>query len=477
MGSREKSPGNLTLGNFVDWGRAASRMSVTMLRQKVAGAGNDSRKIGKGDVFVALTTDKDDGHRYVSAALKAGASAALVARKKLELFSTAEKRKLIPVDDPLCSLQRVAACYREKLGIPMIGITGSSGKTTARLFVASVLKQGLRVGETEGNLNNHIGVPLSLLRFTGSEDVGVLEMGANHTGEIHTLSTIVKPTIGIITSIGYAHIGYFGSLKNILKAKFEIIDGMDDTNGFLMLCGDDRLLVGAAKRFAGKVVFFGFSPACDFRATDVRVIGRSAVSFSVGGSRYHLSTVGRHFIYSALLAIYLGRRFGIDDRRIAAALRTVGPADMRGTIRKRSGATFILDCYNANPSSMKSGIGLLCDVAGSSRKVAVVGDMLELGKYSRTLHYALGKDLARAGVAALMAVGNFASIVADGARSAGVPGKHIQTSPDSAHAVAAVRDMLRKNDVVLFKGSRGVHLETIYDGIARKGRARHASAH
>ncbi len=477
MLKRSGKHSSLTLRQFVEWGEASCGLSEAMLRKAVRGVSNDSRTAGTGDVFVALTTEKDDGHRYVSAALKRGAIAALVEKRKWAHFPDRERARLVAVGDPLSAVQRIAARYRTSLGIPIVGITGSSGKTTARMFIAETLKRGKIVGETSGNLNNHIGVPISLLRFTGDEEVGVIEMGANHTREIHTLSTIVRPTIGLITSVGYAHIGYFGSLANILKAKLEIIDGMDDRDGFVMLNGDDRLLAGAAKRLGNDVVSFGFSPHCRVRARNVRVIGASGVSFEVDGSRFRMSTPGRHFIYSALAAIHLGRHFGIDDRRIAAALRTVRPADMRGTIGKTAGATFIIDCYNANPSSMKSGIALLGDVAGNKRKVAIVGDMLELGKYARRLHHELGKQLARAGVGAVLSVGEFASAVAAGALSAGMNKEDIAVAPDSARAVAPAREIIRRGDVVLLKGSRGVHLETVYEGFAQGKARRHASAH
>ena len=246
MPKRAKNRPSLTLRQFADWGKASSRLSGRMLRQAISGVSIDSRTAGKGDVFVALTTEKDDGHRYVSAALERGAIAALVQKRKWAQFSEKDRTRLIAVDDPLRAVQRIAAAYRTALDIPIIGITGSSGKTTARIFIAETLKRGKIVGETSGNLNNHIGVPISLLRFTGNEEVGVIEMGANHTREIHELSNIVRPTIGVITSVGYAHIGYFGSLKNILKAKLEIIDGMAGDGGFVMLNGDDRYDVDQA---------------------------------------------------------------------------------------------------------------------------------------------------------------------------------------------------------------------------------------
>jgi UDP-N-acetylmuramoyl-tripeptide--D-alanyl-D-alanine ligase len=279
----------------------------------------------------------------------------------------------------------------------------------------------------------------------------------------------------VITSIGYAHIGYFGSLRNILRAKLEIVDGMRDRSGFLMLNGDDRLLAQAAQGIGRETVLFGFSPRCAVRARNISVT-EARTTFDVDGIPFRLAATGRHFVYSALLAIHLGRHFGMDDRSIADALLMIEPAPMRGTVTERRGVTFIVDCYNANPSSMKSGIQLLTDVAGSRPKVAVVGDMLELGRFSRRLHLALGRRLARAGVRSIVAVGAFAERVAEGARNAGMRKRDMYIAPDSRQALASVAEVLRKGDVVLVKGSRGVHLETVFEAFSKEGAGAHASS-
>ncbi len=457
----------LTLGRFAEFSGGASLLLPDLTRQRIHAVWNDSRNVGPGDVFVALETDNDDGHKYVKNALAQGAAAALIARKKLQLFSDAERSRLIVVTNPLAALQRVASRYRETLSCTIIGITGSSGKTTARSFIAGVLKQSLAVSETLGNWNNHIGVPLSLLRFTGQEKAGVLEMGANHTREIHTLSKIARPDIGVITNIGYAHIGYFGSLGNIARAKFEIVDGMHKA-GMLLLNGDDPLLVKKGKSARMNVVYYGMSARCGVRARDVRSGADGSVTFAVDEEEYWLPMPGRHFVHSALAAIVAARHFGVDKTRIDAAFAAMRPGPLRGTIEKKRGATFIVDCYNANPSSMKSAVAMLTDVAGGKPKVAIVGDMLELGRFSTRLHTALGRQLAAAHVERILAVGEFAAAVAKGAKSGGVRSTHIVTAPNSAQAVPLSQKLVRKGDVVLLKGSRGVHLETVFEKLEKE---------
>lgn len=458
-----KTKAGISLDRLIRYCGGTSLLARSDRCRPVHGVWNDSRKVGKGDVFIAIGTQSDDGHRYVKNALDQGAVAAIVARKKIGMFSDEEKKRLIVVRDPQSSLQAAASQYRKTLRCTMVGITGSSGKTTARAFIAAVLRQKLTVGETLGNFNNHLGVPLSLLRFTGKENAGVLEMGANHRREIHVLSTIVRPDIGVITNIGYAHIGYFGSLANILKAKFEIVDGMRK-DGLLLLNGDDPLLVRRAKTARQTVLFFGMSGLCDVRAENIRLTKNGHMAFDVQGLQYEIPMPGRHFVYNALAAIAIAGRFGIDKKRIDAAFESLRPLSMRGAIRKKAGITFIVDCYNANPSSMKSGIALLSDVAVSRPKVAIVGDMLELGRYSAALHTALGKQLAASGVDRILAVGSFASKVAGGAKAAGMKMKKIMVAASSAKAVPLAQKLINRGDVVLLKGSRGIHLETVLEG-------------
>jgi UDP-N-acetylmuramoylalanine--D-glutamate ligase len=458
------SGAGLTLGLFADMSGGASRFSAEEREKRVNAVCNDSRKTGNGDVFVAIETENDDGHNYVKKALAQGAIAALVSKKKLTLFEGEEQAKLIAVSDPLTALQKAASRYRATLKCKIVGITGSSGKTTSRAFISAVLRQSHAVSETQGNLNNHIGVPLSLLRFTGQETAGVLEMGANHNREIHVLSNIVRPDIGVIINIGYAHIGYFGSLANIAKAKFEIADGMKKS-GVLLLNGDDPLLVEKGSKAKMNVVYFGTLKRCQVRACDLQLTSKRHMRFTVDKEEFELPMPGTHFVYAALAAIAVARQFGIAPDQIQSALGRMKPEPLRGTIEEKAGKTFVVDCYNANPSSMKSGIGLLAGVAGKKPKAAIVGDMLELGKYATRLHTALGRQLAAANVERILAVGEFSGAVAKGARAGGVKRKNIMTAINSEAALPLARAMLKAGDIVLLKGSRGIHLETVYQGL------------
>ena len=454
----------VTIEKLVAWSKGSCRMASSWRAMRVTGLSNDSRTIRKGEVFIAVSTGKDDGHRYVANALSGGAIAALVSKKKAGMFSEDQKKKLIVVDDPIRAIRRITHGRRKDLGIPIIGITGSSGKTTARNCIATVLRQVLTVGETQGNWNNTLGVAMSLMRFSGQEDVGVLELGANHEREIHDLSMMVRPTIGVITNIGYAHIGFFGSLEKIARAKCEIADGMIKKTDFLLLNGDDRLLVKESRRIKKDIVFFGFAAENHVRARNEKLTRDNKLRFDVDDAPYELSMPGRHYIYSALMAIYLGKHFGIKEEYIGRALLKVRPVHLRGTVEKKSGVEFIVDCYNANPSSMHNAIRLLSDMAKKNRKVAIVGDMLELGKYSRRLHAALGKQLAEAGVSRVLAVGDFAEVVASNAIKAGMKSRDVCVAGNSEEAIPIAKHFVRLGDVVLLKGSRGVHLETVFEG-------------
>lgn len=453
----------LTIGSLIEWGAAKSDASETMRRKKVKTVWNDSRQVAPGDVFVALRTDIDDGHKYVGSAFEKGAAAAIVDNTGIKLVPEKYRNKCIVVRNTLKAAQRIAARYRKEMGLLVIGVTGSNGKTTTRSFISSVLEQVIKVGETFSNWNNHIGVPLSLLRFDGDEWAGVIEMGANHIGEIHPLSKIAAPDIAVITNIGYAHVGLFGSLKGTTQAKFEIADGLSK-NGFMLLNGDDPRLVKGARERGLKTVLFGTGPRCDIRAENIRV-STAGVTFTVDDQEFALSVSGRHFIYSVLPAIYIARRCRIPDDLIRETLLSLNPVSLRGMLEKREGIRFIVDCYNANPSSMSSAIQYLVDITPSkTKRVAIVGDMLELERYTRKLHLKLGEELVNSEVGKIIAVGDFAQYIVDGALKAGLSSRRIHKAADSEKAMEIARKVLKSGETVLLKGSRGVRLEKIIEG-------------
>ncbi|MDD5676311.1 MAG: UDP-N-acetylmuramoyl-tripeptide--D-alanyl-D-alanine ligase [Chitinivibrionales bacterium] len=455
----------LTLETLARWGRAAGPADPAARRHVIHFVNNDSRTIEKNDLFVALTTGSNDGHRYVADALAAGAIAAIVDKKKAGQFDASVQKRLLLVDDPLAAVQRMAARYRKELGILMVGITGSSGKTTTRTFMADVLSHWVTVGQTSGNFNNHIGLPFSILRFTGKEFIGILEMGANHAHEISALTNILRPDIGVVTNIGYAHIGFFKSLAATTRAKFEIAEGLRGRRSFLLVNGDDPRCVAGAKTTGKKTHYFGFGPACDLRATDVVYNCNNQLCFKVNGRAYRLRMAGRHFIMCALPAIFLAQRTGMDAKAIVEALAALKPVNLRGGMVTKRGTDYILDCYNANPSSMQSALQTLADIGGDRRRVAVVGDMLELGRFSGPLHRALGKQIAQSGVSRLIAVGNFSKEVAHGARAAGMPAAAITTASDAASAIEIARAAIKPGDKVLIKASRGIALEKVFEAL------------
>ncbi|MBD3420985.1 MAG: UDP-N-acetylmuramoyl-tripeptide--D-alanyl-D-alanine ligase [Chitinivibrionales bacterium] len=450
-----------SIGDMVNLLGIKQAYSQRLLAARVGNFWMDSRKLQPGDVFIALESDRNDGHAYVESALEAGAQIALVKKSKLSRYHRRMHRRLLPVTEPLKAVHKVAAAYRKKLNIPLIGITGSNGKTTTRNFAARVLKTHMPLGETWSNWNNHIGVPLSLLRFTGAERAGIIEMGANHPGEIHQLTMTTRPDIAVLTNIGYAHVGLFGSLKKTADAKLEITDGLRK-DGRLLINGDDPRLASPARQYRFATHSFGFGKKCTLRAVDYRVIDNSSLSFTVDDFTYRMNLVGRHFVYCALPALYLGRHFGMSEGAIAHALLSLQPVALRGTIEQTSDVTFIVDCYNANPSSMRSALELLCDIAPESKRAAIVGDMLELGGYAGKLHFALGKQLANAHCKPIIAVGNYARRIAEGALNAGASAGSVIAVESADEAAKQAHQTVSAGKTVLLKGSRGLQLENVF---------------
>lgn len=435
------------LGSFHDLNAPISRVET------------DSRAIHPGALFIPLEGERFDGHSYINPALEAGASGCLTARER---DSYLPEKFYIKVENTQRALRDLAAWYRGRFSIPFVGVTGSVGKTTAKDMLAAVLGVKYKVLKTEGNHNNTIGLPLTLLGLDSSHEIAVLEMGMDRPGEIDYLAGAVKPDVGVITNIGDAHIERLGSRENTLKAKCEMLPHISPS-GLVVLNGDDPLLVTLRGKTPVPAVFCGRGEDCAYRA---QVTGGDGVShihcrlITPNMDReVKIPALGEHMIYPTLIAAAVGERFGLTPDQIEEGITQFVPTRMRMNILHRgAGITILDDTYNANPQSMRAAISVLAD-SQSSCKVAVLGDMLELGPFAPALHTGVGEYLGTVGVHCLVAVGEQAEYIAQGAREAGVP--QVIHCKDREEAKAVLPQVIRPDSTVLVKASRGMKLEEL----------------
>ena len=413
----------------------------------------DSRKGKPGDLFVCLKGARVDGHDFVSKAEEQGVSALLIDRE------VPSDLPAVLVPDTLKALQDFAAWYRTRPDLKVVAVTGSVGKTTTKEFIAAVLSQAVPTYKTQGNMNSETGLPLTLLHVEPQHRAVVTEMGTCNFGEISELSKIARPDIGVLTNIGLCHIEFLGSQEGILKAKREIVDGMSE-DGVVVLNGDDPYLATVTDLAQRRITYGLNHPEYDYYAYNVAVLSEG-VSFTaktpLGDLDVHLAIDGIHNVYNSLAAIAVGVLCGMDLASIGEGLRKMEKAPMRQNVRKENGMTLIEDCYNASPTSMKASIDVLKGKPG--RKVAVLGDMLELGENAAAYHRQVGEMLE--GVSVLIAYGDHAQDYLEGAATAGV----LQRIPCKTPEDAAVNLKLaaRKGDVVLFKASRSMHAERVIE--------------
>jgi len=425
----------------------------------VTGFTIDSRKVCPGDFFVPLKGEHTDGHCYLAEAVHEGAAGFFWAGQFLP--SLPPGSLIIGVEDPLKALQQVAAYYRRKFSLPVIGVTGSSGKTTTKDFIAGVISSRLVTLKTAGNLNNEIGLPLTLLNLNADHQAAVLEMGMSALGEIDLLAGIAHPTIGVITNIGEAHLELLGSVEAIARAKGELLDYLG-AGGTAVLNGDDPRLVAMGKRFPGKVYFYGFAPG-DIECLWLTRQGESSffrVRFPKGEeAEFKLALPGRHMVSNALAALSVGWILRISPEDMQAGLQEAKVAAGRQQINETAaGVKIIDDSYNANPSSVKAALRLLVEMGGNKTAV-VLGDMLELGNESLAAHRAVGRFAARCGIGALISVGGLAKEAAYAALEAGLP---VRICSDYQEAFAALQEICpEKGWYILVKGSRGMRMEKV----------------
>ena len=426
----------------------------------------DSRTIHPGSLFIPLVGERFDGHAYINSALEAGASGCFTARERESYRSD---KFYIKVASPLRALRDLAAWYRTKFPIPLIGITGSVGKTTTKDMVASVLGTKYKVLKTEGNMNSREGMPLTLLRLDRRHEIAVIEMGMSQAGEIDYLSSIACPDVGVITNVGDAHVENLGSRENILKAKCEIFNHLKD-GGLAVLNADDELLKNLRPSESFRTLFFGQEESAHYRAQEIRSDENGRIACRICTAEHSFEAeipgVGRHMVYPALIAAAIGEHFGLTTDEISQGLLEFEPTKMRMNVLHRAGGITILnDTYNANPQSMRAAIGVLGDNK-SEWKVAVLGDMFELGSLAPALHASVGEYLGRVGIDCLIAVGALTSEhMASAAERAGVP--TVYRCADKGAAIPVIKDIVRPNGTFLFKASRGMALEELVDYICQ----------
>jgi len=439
---------------------------------EATGVSIDTRTLRPGDLFVAIQGPRFDGHDFVAAALEQGASGAVISRSALAVREGAlsaflDRHFLILVDDPLAALQSFATWHRMRFDLPLVGVTGSNGKTTTKEMIAAILSVRGLVLKTAGNLNNHLGLPLSLLRLEASHQAAVLEMGISLKGEMRRLCEIARPTVGLITNIGPAHLEFLGSLEGVAEEKGSLFEAVR-AEGTAIINLNDPHLAPWEKRLPHKWTFAIDAPA-DLTATEVRPeaagIGFLLTLRRTGESaRIHLATSGRHQVANALGAAAVAASLGYRLDEIREGLAAFRPVALRAEVLEADGKTILLDAYNANPASMKAAIEMLAAFPrreGASRKIALLGDMLELGTHSESAHREVGAAAAQNGVDLLIAVGRWAEAMASGARQAGMAGEKVSAYADLPSLQKEFLTYIRKGDLLLIKGSRGMRMETV----------------
>lgn len=448
-------------------GVSGGRVLAGPLERTLSGVAIDSRAVRPGELFVAIRGERLDGHDFVSDALSRGAVAVLVERE----IAVPPGIGLVRVADTTRALADLAAHARSATSAPVVGITGSTGKTTTKDMTAVLLATQGAVLKTEGNLNNRYGLPLTLLRLRPEHRAAVLELGMSAPGELRHLTHIARPDVAVITNVGPSHLEFFGSLDEIAKAKAEILEGLRP-GGTAVLNGDDPRTRRIGERWHGDVVWFGREGGADVSATNWRATALGMrFELRIGGrvEDVALPLPGPHFVMDFLAAAAVAQRLGVDPARMAQAAARMQVAARRGQVRRLGQEVTLLDdCYNASPDSVEAAVVAL-GLTARARRVAFLGDMLELGPAGPELHARVGEALAGR-VDLLVAVGPLAAHIVAGARRAGLAAEAVRHFPDSA-AVEAV-SLVRPTDTVLVKGSRGMRMERLVDGLVARFGAR-----
>ncbi len=469
---------NLTLGEVAAYlGTSCDRPD-----QRVTGYSIDSRTIMRGELFFAIRGPRFDGHEFTRQVLEYGAAGAVVEDGFYAGVADIWREFLLPVGDTLRALQTLAREVRRKWGKRLIAVTGSAGKSTTKEMIAEILSRRFRVLRSPGNLNNDFGLPLALLKLEPEHEAAVVELAMSASGEIARLASLAEPQIGVVTNVAAVHLQFFDSVDAIARAKRELIDYLATTgpDAVAVLNADDERVSRFGEGFPGRVVTFGFSPRADFRATEVQPeqgMGTFVRASKPDGQlEFSLPLPGRHNVQNALAAIAASSQFGIGAKEISEALASFQNLHQRGEILTLpSGITVINDSYNSNPLAMERMLEALAAWPGARRRIVVAGEMLELGPTAPDLHRQVGRKCAQSGVEQVLGVQGDARFIVEGAVEGGMPASRARFFPDAKPAADFCRTLVSPGDLILVKGSRGVHLETVIELL--RGQSSQATHH
>lgn len=426
----------------------------------------DTRTLEKGDCFIAIKGENNNGNKFLEMALEKGASVCLIDEEpEKELLKKYSNKTIIKVENGIKAIQEIATYKRSLYNIPVIAVTGSVGKTSTKDIIASVISEKYNVLKTEGNFNNHIGLPMTLLKLKDHTAV-VVEMGMNHFGEIELLTNIAKPTIAVITNIGTSHIGNLGSRENILKAKLEILKGLTK-NGSIIINNDNDLLHSWAQTVDNyRIICYGIENKSAFMPTNVKE-NENGVNYQINieGKEYNVKVpvIGRHFVYNSLCAIAVGKELNIEEKHIIEGISKFKLTAKRMDFRKiKNGATVLADYYNASYDSVKSALEVVKNCK-ANKKIAVLGDMLELGEFAQKLHENVGKEVFNNNIDILITVGKLSKNTAYEARKLGT--KEVYECNNNNEAIEILNKKIEAEDLILLKASNAMNFGEIFEKI------------
>ena len=441
--------------------------------QKFHGVSINTRTLKPGELFFCIRGEQFDGHDFLNGAAEKKAAGVVVSDRTKLKESLVQQAGLfaVAVPDTIHALQELAAHHRKQFSGPVIGVTGTNGKSTTKEMIASVMKMRYSTLKTEGNLNNHIGLPLTLLALKPSHEAAVVEMGMSAAGEIKRLAEIAQPQIGVMTNISQAHMLQLKTLKDIQAAKGELFQSLSAEHTAIVNA-DDPLVYELAENLRAEVITFGINNPADVRATDIHPNGSSGYDFTLNvmdkAIAVHLPFIGRFNIYNALAAAAVGYALDISPTQIKTGLGVKHKLSQRGEAVRYGDIDVLNDTYNANPQSMREAMQILKEYATKGRKFLVIGDMLELGDGEQSAHQQLGKEIAGYGFDFLVTVGELAELAGTAAVQSGMAKYQVRSFDNHQAAANFLKTATQPGDCLLFKGSRGSHMETVLEGLMQQ---------